>query len=130
LATAAPATVTPATPKASLSLGTLLAVQLSTALLMGGMLFGYHELVAPKAPVAAPDRVAVAAAAYLAMQPTSLSSVADQIDAGTVKPADVGAAIKAAHTPAASELQAALSAAPSLSAALRDAARSMKGHLK
>lgn len=89
-----------------------------------------HDKLNPPAAAVAPDRVESAARAYLAMQPTSLAEVALAIRSGKVPAADVGKAIAEAHTPAASELAAALQAAPDLAGALERASATIKKGLR
>ncbi len=65
------------------------------------------------APAPPPDRIVAAAKAWRAAEGKAYLDVAAQVRAGTVKPLDAGAAVKAALTPTATELTAAVNAAMS-----------------
>lgn len=107
-----------------------LSTHLTTLVVLGVALFVAYDRWHPAVAPAPPDRVEAASRAYLAMQPRSLREVAASIRSGSVDKAKVGEAIRAAHTPAAADLQAALAESVNLADALERAAAAMEGGLK
>lgn len=76
------------------------------------------------------DHLEANAKAYIRVQPTSLREVAKGIRSGVIPKEKVGEAIRAAHTPAATDLQNSLSSSVSLPDALDRAAAAMEGVLR